>query len=147
MSIASHLIPCRDYKLVIPNVAINSVLAYGGEAERDTSKAKWSMSPVTWQGAELPIVDLACLMFKEDHVSEGEGSIIVMNPIPGSVRKSFAGLFVEGDVLQLDIQDSISDIAMPDNIDRRYVQSACAIGDTQALMPNLDAFGVLLSYL
>ena len=55
---------------------------------------------------------------------ETTSSVVILNPIPKAATKTYGGLLCYGEVEEIEFSEEMTDLAIPEEIDRRYCEAA-----------------------
>ena len=133
--------------VLLPVECVAQVLASPEIRPPENKTADWMAGHTTWENHILPVLSFAALQKSgKDKQGRRKANLIVLNPIPGTTRKSYSGLLCYGKVEKIAIEESVQFADLPEGVDKRYAD-AVRYAEKEYLIPKLTALGVAISYI
>ena len=147
-----YVIPAEPMPLLLPTDCIAEIVK-GPEIEPlEKDSANWMMGHTTWNNQRLSIISFNALLDStldesgKSKSAKNESQLVVLNPIPGAIRKAYSAVICFGDVQQVAIEPDAVMADLPDGADKRYVEGSVKVSEQQYLVPRLTALAVAFSY-
>lgn len=142
-----YQLPATPAPLLLPEECVADVVAKPAIIPLEEARANWMRGHVNWRNQLLPVLSFSALNNSQlDESKKRKPHLIVLNPIPGAVRKAFAGIICYGDVSKIKLDDSATYVDFPEGVDKRYTEAAFSFSKQQFLVPKLAALAVAFSY-
>ena len=147
-----YILPATPLPLLLPTDCIAEVVQSPEIEPLEKVAANWMMGHATWNNQRLSIISCNALLdstlgeSKQSTSVKDNAQLIVLNPIPGAIRKAYTGMICYGDVEQVAMGSDIEMADLPNEVDKRYVEGAIKTSDQQYLVPRLTALAVAFSY-
>lgn len=142
-----YVIPSQPLPLLLPIECVAEIVSKPDIVARKDAPVNWMRGQVNWKNQLVSVMSYAALHdAKLDESKKRKPHLVVLNPIPDAVRKTYTSLICYGDIQELTIDRTAIYQEMPDKLDRRYVEAVVGIGDDSFVIPKLDALGVAFSY-
>lgn len=140
-------IPATPERLLLPIECVAEVLAKPQIVALKEARTNWMRGHATWRNQRIPVISYSALHDANlDESKKRKAHLVVLNPVPDSVRKAYTGLLCFGNVKTTVVNDSICHIDLPTGIDRRYVDAVVRFDNKKYLIPRLAALAVAFSY-
>ena len=140
------LIPAEPAAILLPAVSVVEVVANPVCEEVPTDWPAWRLGYAEWRNQRISIISFDALHTGETQEQSAKSKLVVLNPTVDSIRKSYTGLVCNGDVKPIEIDENVAAVAIPDDMDKRYVTMALKIGKKDVVIPDLKALGVVFAY-
>jgi len=147
-----YVLPAKPLPLLLPIDCIAEVVENPDIEPLEKVSANWMMGHVTWSNQRLSIISFSSLLdssldeAKKSNSKKNKPHLVVLNPIPGAIRKAYTGMVCYGDVQQVTIETSAEMADLPEDVDKRYVEGTIKVSEQHYLVPRLAALAVAFSY-
>ena len=142
-----YILPAEPLPLLLPTECIADVVDNPTIEPLENVSAVWMTGHATWNNQRLSVISYNALLDPAiDDSSKSKAHLVVLNPIPGAIRKAYTGIVCYGDVMKVKIQQDVDMAEVPEGIDKRYVEAALRALDQNVLVPRLTALAVAFSY-
>jgi len=147
-----YILPAEPLPLLLPADCIADVVEYPEITALENVTANWMTGHVTWNNQRLSVMSYSALLDPTLNESKKRKSkkrrphLVVLNPIPDAVRKAYTGIICYGDIEQVHIGSDVEFTALPEGVDKRYVDGVMQASEKQFIVPRLTALAVAFSY-
>lgn len=139
-------IDSQPYAFVLPKESIAQVLETPEIVSEASQQAAWMSGYVLWNGQEIPLMCIESLVDATFERPQVTPSVVILNPMPKTARKSYGAILSFGEVKEIKVPDTIEDAPVPEDFDRRYCEAAFTLHGETLIIPRLAALGVAFSY-
>lgn len=142
-----YVLPTKPLPLILPVESIAEIVAKPVIEPLTETRANWMLGHAKWRNQRLPVMSYGGLHDpKLDDSKKRNPVLVVLNPIPNAARKAYSAILCHGEVEQLAVQPDMDFGDVPAKVDRRYIEAVIKSGETDYIVPKLDALGVAFSY-
>lgn len=142
------LLPLRDERLLLPNLAIADAIGAGGLRPAAAGAPDWLAGWISWQDLDLPVLHFERLNGGPATESSGRARIVVLHPVTPGAGLPRLGLFCDGHPQLLSLARSAVEARPPRPDDRpELVLARVAAEGRDALIPDLTAIEARLAAL
>jgi hypothetical protein len=142
-----YVLPAVPLPLLLPKECVAEIVEKPEILQLEAARANWMKGHVTWDNQRISVLSYSALHDAQlDESKKPNPVLVVLNPIPDAARKAFVGVLCFGKVEEIAVSDNIEQLQIPENVDRRYIETAVSIGKHKYLIPKLAAMGVAFSY-
>lgn len=142
-----YVLPAVPLPLLLPKECVAEIVEEPEIVAFEDAPANWMKGHVTWDNQRISVLSYSALHDAAlDESKKRKPVLVVLNPIPDATRKAFVGVLCFGTVKEVAVGDNIAQFDIPENVDRRYIETAVSIGKQKYLIPKLAALGVAFSY-
>ena len=155
-----YILPSSPLPMLLPVDCVAEIVAQPSIQLLAKAQAKWMKGHVSWQNQRLPVMSYADLLdsklssepngklnSKQTKSSKNKDHLVVLNAIPSAARKAYSALLCDGEVEQVEIDDSVDYVELPQGIDKRYVDAVLSFGGKQFIVPKLASLAVAFTYI
>jgi hypothetical protein len=149
-AVECYVVPNQPYPVLLPVECVASLVSDLSVEPLTTQNASWMLGYVEWQAQRVPVMSYQALSSPDLNELDPPptGSLVILNLIPGSVRKEYSGLLCHADVTRISVDETVSyKQEMPDGLDKRYVAAVVEVQGQIFIIPKLTALDVAFSYI
>lgn len=146
-TLSCYIIPGQDFDCIVPKSCVADVVAEPELMRLQKATAGWIIGHCLWQHQRLSVLQLDKLLNAKLDAAVKNAKLVVLTPIAGSARLVYSALLCDGDIKQIDIDESASFADTPADLDRRYIEKAIEFQGETYLIPKLPALAVAFSYI
>ncbi|MBX2847856.1 MAG: chemotaxis protein CheW [Acidiferrobacterales bacterium] len=147
-NIECYVIPSLPLPILLPVECVAEVVNNPVVESLTKPPAVWMKGHVNWRNQRLPLVSFSALIDgnKKD-TDRKQPSLVVLNPIPDAARKSYSGIICNGEVDKISVGKKLAFAEIPEELDKRYVETVVRVAKKQFIIPKLESLAVAFTYI
>ncbi len=139
------LLPTEPVSLLVPSACIAEVIA-SPVLEGLVNEAEYLAGVMVWHEQRIPVISWEALHPGAVPDTERRAKAAVMNPMPGTAGSGYWAIHCYGDIQAAAIHQHTASCESPAGLDERYIAMTVKLGDELAVIPDMGALGLLLTY-
>ena len=139
------LLPTEPVALLMPSACIAEVIA-SPEILAKEGTSTWMAGHTQWRGQRIAVMSWEALHPGTLPEEGRRARVVVMNPMPDSVGSGFWAILCYGEIQPVAIHAHTASCDPPNELDDRYVAMTVLLGEDLAVIPDMKALGLVLTY-